>query len=134
MSFYNHYNPQFYLIPSLTAMLTLKRLFLFLLLSLYVYGFRLRTVFSHRSAKCSLLSLKMNVVSDAFRFFTNLDKEASAKHILMTGSNAVDRLSIIRKELENSTDLSVAFSEIASKVFLSPTSTKKAFLILFFSL
>jgi hypothetical protein len=30
-------------------------------------------------------SLKMNFFEDAFRFFSNLNKEASAKHILMKG-------------------------------------------------
>lgn len=62
--------------------------------------------------------LQMNVFEDAFRFFTNLDKEASAKHILMTGTDAPDKLTLVKKELETvpPTDLSTAFSELASKV------------------
>lgn len=63
-------------------------------------------------------SLKMNFVQDAFRFLTNLKKEASAKHILKTGSNANEQLSVLKKELEglSGDDLSNAFSEIAAKV------------------
>ncbi len=65
-----------------------------------------------------LLRLQMNVFEDAFRFFTNLDKEASAKHILMTSADAPEKLAIVKKELEAVPpgDLSTAFSELATKV------------------
>ena len=60
--------------------------------------------------------VKMNFFEDATRFFTNLNKEASAKHILMTGPDASKKLSILKTELESSEDISAAFSELASKV------------------
>lgn len=61
-------------------------------------------------------SLSMNVVEDAFRFFTNLNKEASAKHILIRGPSATEKLLKIKEEIESADDISIAFSEIASKV------------------
>jgi hypothetical protein len=61
-------------------------------------------------------SLNMNVVEDAFRFFSNLNKEASAKHILVRGPNATEKLLKIKEEIESAADLSLAFSDIASKV------------------
>ena len=60
--------------------------------------------------------LKMNFFEDAFRFFTNMNKEASAKHILIKGPDASKKLELLKKELETAEDLSVAFSELAAKV------------------
>lgn len=58
----------------------------------------------------------MNIVSDAFRFFTNLNKEASAKHILIKGVGAKEKLLQLKAEIESSPDVSTSFSEIAAKV------------------
>ena len=69
-------------------------------------------------------SLNMNVVSDAFRFFTNMKKEASAKHILISGSDAVSKLDIIKEELVGAEDLSSAFSELAAKVSECPSAKR----------
>lgn len=61
-------------------------------------------------------TLQMNVFSDAVRFFSNMNKEASAKHILMTGPDAFNKLSVLKEELSSATDISAAFSELAAKV------------------
>jgi hypothetical protein len=63
-------------------------------------------------------NLKMNFFEDAFRFFSNMNKEASAKHILIKGPDASNKLNILKDELKGAENLSVAFSELASKVFL----------------
>ena len=60
--------------------------------------------------------LKMGFVDDAFRFFTNLNKEASAKHILIKGPDASKKLNLLKAELANSTDISEDFSKLALKV------------------
>lgn len=61
-------------------------------------------------------ALQMNVFSDAVRFFSNMNKEASAKHILMSGPEAFNKLSVLKEELKSATDVSAAFSELAAKV------------------
>ena len=66
---------------------------------------------------CSTRSeLKMNFLEDAVRFFSNMKKEASAKHILISGPGATEKLIVIKSELEGVEDLSDAFSVLASKV------------------
>lgn len=60
--------------------------------------------------------LQMNFFSDAVRFFGNLNKEASAKHILIKGDDADSKLAIIKQELQDAPNVAVAFSEIAAKV------------------
>lgn len=62
--------------------------------------------------------VKMSIFEDAFRFFSNLNKEASAKHILIKSSNANEVLMKVKTEIESADDVSLAFSEIASKVNL----------------
>lgn len=64
----------------------------------------------------SRTTIKMNFFEDAVRFFSNMKKEASAKHILIKGPDAVSKLMIIKGELEGVEDLSAAFSELAAKV------------------
>lgn len=64
----------------------------------------------------SRVTIKMNFFEDAVRFFSNMKKEASAKHILIKGPDAVSKLMIIKGELEGVEDLSAAFSELAAKV------------------
>ena len=61
-------------------------------------------------------AIKMNFFEDAVRFFSNMKKEASAKHILIKGAGATDKLNILKAELAGVEDLSAAFSELASKV------------------
>ena len=61
-------------------------------------------------------TIKMNFFEDAMRFFSNMKKEASAKHILIKGAGAVEKLNLIKAELVGVEDLSGAFSELASKV------------------
>ena len=69
-------------------------------------------------------SLQMNFFEDAFRFFANMKKEASAKHILIKGSDASVKLEILKKELAGAEDLSSAFSELASKVSECPSANR----------
>jgi hypothetical protein len=63
-------------------------------------------------------SLQMNIFSDAFRFLTNLNKEATARHILMTGPDASSKLAKLKEELQTTPDLQTAFGELASRVKL----------------
>ena len=63
--------------------------------------------------KCEM---QMNIFGDAIRFFSNLNKEASAKHILIKGPGANAKLEKIKEEILSAPDISLAFSEIASKV------------------
>ena len=42
----------------------------------------------------------MNFFDDAFRFFSNLNKEASAKHILLKGSDGFKKLELLKAELK----------------------------------
>lgn len=62
--------------------------------------------------------MQMNFFEDAFRFLSNMKKEASAKHILIKGPEASKKLQILKDELASATDVSAAFSELASKVKL----------------
>jgi peptidyl-prolyl cis-trans isomerase C len=68
--------------------------------------------------------LQMNFFEDAVRFFSNMKKEASAKHILIKGADASSKLEILKKELEGADDLSAAFSELASKVSECPSANR----------
>jgi hypothetical protein len=66
--------------------------------------------------------LKMGFFDDAFRFFSNLNKEASAKHILIKGADASKKLTLLKAELANSTNISEDFSKLAAKVsYISAT-------------
>jgi hypothetical protein len=58
----------------------------------------------------------MNFFEDAFKFVTNMKKEASAKHILISGADAYQKLEMLKTELESATEISTAFSELAAKV------------------
>ena len=69
-----------------------------------------------RIAGSTAKGVKMSIFEDAFRFFSNMSKEASAKHILIKGPGASDKLQRIKIELDGAEDVSVAFSEVASKV------------------
>lgn len=100
---------------------SLHLLFLLIMTLGDIHSFSFRT-YIPSSSRASFTALKMNVFSDAFRFFTNLDKEASAKHILITGPNAIERLNLIKREIESATDLSSSFSEIATKVSECPSA------------
>lgn len=66
----------------------------------------------------------MNLFDDAFRFFTNMKKEASAKHILMKGPGAKAKLETLKADLMTAPDLSAAFSELASKVSECPSANR----------
>ena len=68
--------------------------------------------------------LNMNFFEDAARFFTNMNKEASAKHILMKGDDARTKLVTLKAELEQADDVSTAFSELASKVSECPSANR----------
>jgi len=80
-------------------------------------------------------TIQMNLFEDAFRFFTNLNKEASAKHILIKGPQvqALEKLKILKDELNASKDINLAFSELASKVSECPSASRGNILILFVS-
>ena len=60
----------------------------------------------------------MNFIQDAFKYFSQLNKEASAKHILIKGPNGRSRCEEIKKELSSAEDINVAFSELAAKVLI----------------
>ena len=66
----------------------------------------------------------MSLLDDAFRFFTNMKKEASAKHILMKGPGATAKLELLKAELLKAPDVSAAFSELAQKVSECPSATR----------
>jgi hypothetical protein len=74
------------------------------------------TVSYQKQVSHSRSTLQMNFFEDAVRFFSNMKKEASAKHILISGPDAVSKLSIIKGELVGAEDLSEAFSVLAAKV------------------
>ena len=69
-------------------------------------------------------SLKMNFFEDATRFFSNMNKEASAKHILVKGAGAVSKCEEYKTALEGTTDLSNSFSELAAKVSECPSANR----------
>ena len=71
-------------------------------------------------------ALQMNFFEDAVRFFGNMNKEASAKHILLKGdaSMAREKLVSLKAELENAEDLSSAFSDLAAKVSQCPSANR----------
>ncbi len=68
--------------------------------------------------------LQMNFFEDASRFFSNMNKEASAKHILMKGSDARTKLNTLKNELAEAEDLSAAFSDLAAKVSECPSANR----------
>eukprot|EP01036_Dinobryon_divergens_P028586 gene28586-37552_t len=70
------------------------------------------------------MGLKMNFFEDAFKFFSNMNREASAKHILISGPDASKKLEVLKAELDGAEDLSAAFSEIASKVSECPSAKR----------
>lgn len=69
-------------------------------------------------------TLQMNFFGDAFRFFTNMNKEASAKHILLKGDDASSKLLAVKEELQQAEDLSAAFSEMAVKISECPSASR----------
>mmetsp|Transcript_34326 Transcript_34326/g.49895 ORF Transcript_34326/g.49895 Transcript_34326/m.49895 type:complete len:172 (+) Transcript_34326:2432-2947(+) len=69
-------------------------------------------------------SLRMNFFEDAFKFVTNMKKEASAKHILISGADAYQKLEMLKSELESATEISTAFSELAAKVSECPSAKR----------
>jgi len=68
--------------------------------------------------------LQMNFFEDAARFFSNMNKEASAKHILVKGPGASAKLATLKAELVGAADLSAAFSEVAAKVSECPSANR----------
>ena len=68
--------------------------------------------------------LEMNFFNDAVRFFSNMNKEASAKHILIKGSGAEAKCQEYAASLEGAEDLSTAFSELAAKVSECPSANR----------
>lgn len=68
--------------------------------------------------------LSMSFFDDAFRFFSNMKKEASAKHILIKGPEGKGKLAILKKDLEAAADVSAAFSELAAKVSECPSASR----------
>lgn len=66
--------------------------------------------------KASICALKMNFFEDAYRYFTNLNKEASAKHILIKGEYSEAKCLELLEQLKGVENISEAFSELAIKV------------------
>jgi peptidyl-prolyl cis-trans isomerase C len=68
----------------------------------------------------------MNFFEDAVRFFGNMNKEASAKHILIKGDSGVARqkLQELKAELDVAEDLSQAFSDLAAQVSQCPSANR----------
>ena len=87
-----------------------------------VHNFKYNT----KTSKATTTSIQMNIFNDAFRFFTNMNKQASAKHILIKGPQiqAIDKLKILKDELNASKDINLAFSELASKVSECPSASR----------
>mmetsp|Transcript_12521 Transcript_12521/g.12134 ORF Transcript_12521/g.12134 Transcript_12521/m.12134 type:complete len:168 (+) Transcript_12521:108-611(+) len=85
---------------------------------------RMSVSFSQKQISSSRSTLKMNFFEDAVRFFSNMKKEASAKHILIKGPGAVEKLNILKGELGGAEDLSAAFSELASKTSECPSANR----------
>jgi len=69
-------------------------------------------------------TLQMNFFEDAFRYFSQLGKEASAKHILIKGPNGIKRCEDLKAELSSAEDLNVAFSEFAAKYSECPSASR----------
>ena len=69
-------------------------------------------------------SLQMNFFDDALRFFSNMNKEASAKHILIKGANAEAKCLALKEELVGSDNLSNAFSELAARESECPSGRR----------
>jgi peptidyl-prolyl cis-trans isomerase C len=69
-------------------------------------------------------NLQMNFFGDAFRFFSNMNKEASAKHILMKGPDAAQKLKEVKEELLKAEDLNAAFSDMAAKISECPSAAR----------
>ena len=61
-------------------------------------------------------SLQMNFFNDAFRYFTNLNKEASAKHILIKGPDGASKCLELKEQLAGAENLSEKFSQLAVEV------------------
>jgi peptidyl-prolyl cis-trans isomerase C len=80
--------------------------------------------FSSRVVRRS--EVQMNFFEDAVRFFGNMNKEASAKHILLKGdaSMAREKLVALKAELSEADDLSSAFSDLAAKVSQCPSANR----------
>jgi peptidyl-prolyl cis-trans isomerase C len=93
------------------------------LLSTYAFHGSLRT--SNRVVRRTE-NLQMNFFEDASRFFTNMNKEASAKHILIKGDSSMARNKLIalKDELSQADDLSAAFSDLAAKVSQCPSANR----------
>lgn len=85
----------------------------------------------NRVSEIRATNIKMNVFEDAFRFFTNMNKEASAKHILIKGKGASEKLSIIKEELLNASNITASFSELAQKERVIACEITKKFIIYF---
>lgn len=82
--------------------------------------------YNTKTSKTTTTSIQMNIFNDAFRFFTNMNKQASAKHILIKGPQvqAIEKLKILKDELNASKDINLAFSELASKVSECPSASR----------
>lgn len=93
-----------------------------------IHNFKYNT----KASKTTTTSIQMNIFNDAFRFFTNMNKQASAKHILIKGpqTQAIEKLKILKDELNASKDINLAFSELASKVSECPSASRGIELIL----
>lgn len=74
--------------------------------------------------KSNKRELSMNFFGDAMRFFSNMNKEASAKHILIKGPSATQKCEEYKAALEGQEDLSNAFSELAAKVSECPSANR----------
>ena len=75
-------------------------------------------------ARVTQRSLEMNFFNDAVRFFSNMNKEASAKHILIKGAGAEGKCRQYLSTLDGAEDLSTAFSELAAKVSECPSANR----------
>eukprot|EP01041_Mallomonas_annulata_P003458 gene3458-6884_t len=69
-------------------------------------------------------TLQMNFFEDAVKFFSNMNKEASAKHILVKGPGGLARCEEIKAALLESENLSEAFSEYALKFSECPSGKR----------
>ena len=66
----------------------------------------------------------MNFFDDAFRYFSQLNKEASAKHILIKGPDGEKKCLQLKQQLVGATDVSASFSELAAQVISCLSSSE----------
>mmetsp|Transcript_24930 Transcript_24930/g.25147 ORF Transcript_24930/g.25147 Transcript_24930/m.25147 type:complete len:155 (-) Transcript_24930:165-629(-) len=69
-------------------------------------------------------NVQMNFLEDAVKFFSNMNKEASAKHILIKGPEGKSKCEELKTSLKEAENLSESFSELALKFSECPSAKR----------